>query len=561
MIVFHAVKYRNFLATGNAFNEVSLDQFKTTLQTGKNGAGKSTAIDAICYALYGKPLRNINKGGVINSINGKGLLVEIEFTTNNKHYLVRRGMKPNLFDIVCDGVPIATMPSVIEMQDHLEKYILKCNFKAFTQIVILGSSSYVPFMRLTPQVRREILEDVLDIEVFAVMLSLLKTRLSQTKDELAEAQKNFAIVESQHQLARNYTEQWEKSQEQRRGDIQNEIVETEGAILSLDAAIIECEGLALSANTASTKLHDFQDKHTKASKLVSKFRTQLQHLQSSHTFFETNSQCTTCTQVIAEDFKATQIQDINAKVADVSSNLAEVTTIASELEVKIKTAKKAQLDYNNHYSQLCQLKTSRDARKAELARLQNALNDTLKPAPPVVLGDLAAVKQEVDRLLVARGIMEQSHGLLKDNGIRTRIVNQYLPIINKTINKYLAALDFSIQFTLDDQFKETIKSRGRDEFSYENFSDGEKKRIDIAILLAFCHLAQLKNTVSTNLLIFDEIFDSSLDSTGVDDMMTVLGTLQDKNLIVISHRDQISDKFDRNLVVTKERGFSVVKTV
>jgi len=559
VLTFHTVRYKNFLATGNAFNTISLDSVPKVSVSGKNGFGKTTFLDAICFALYGKPMRNIVKGGLINSVNQKALLVEIEFTTQNNRYLVRRGMKPNIFDIICNGSPIQTLPSVIEMQDYLERYILKCNYKTFTQVVILGSTSYVPFMRLPPAARREVLEDVLDIQVFSVMHTLLKSRMVTTRDKLSDAQSSAAIIESQHQMATSYAAQWTKTQEQKRAEAEAAIAATETTIATNTAEMQTIEEQIAPFQVLSDKLPDLREQHTKASKLVSKFSTQKQHLENSHKFFEDNAQCPTCTQVIEENFKTNQLDSMSAKLEEVLRKLADVNDIVSKLDVQIERATAAHQEVVSLTSKYRQLEERCNANNRELQRLRKDLDATATPPPEIPVGDLDAAKAAVNELIVQRNVLEQGQVLLKDNGIRTRIVNQYLPVINKTVNSYLTALNFPIQFILDEQFKESIKSRGRDEFSYENFSEGEKKRIDIALLLAFCKVAQLKNTVSCNLLIFDEIFDSSLDTNGIDDMMSVLDTLTGKNVFVISHRDMMSDKFDQNLTVTKEKGFSVVK--
>lgn len=565
MLTFHKISYKNFLATGNAWTRTTLDSHPHTLIVGQNGAGKTTVLDALCFALYGKPFRNINKPSIVNSVNEKDLLVEIEFSTQNNQYVVRRGMKPSVFEILCNGIAIQTLPSTAEMQEYLENYILKCNYKAFTQVVILGASSYVPFMRLTPQARREILEDVLDIEVFSTMHSLLKTRMGAVKDDLQKAQNALAVVESQHALAKTYAERWEQQQAEKRAALDTELVKMTGLIQEGETTQTQMDTQIASWRDAAEKLTELQEKHTKASKLVTKFATQRQHLQHSREFFNEHDQCPMCTQIITEEFKSTQFTSMDAQLTEVTEKWDETKAIVARLAKKIDTAKAAQKEMQRLTTERLRLDESLRTYRRDTERLNAERTKTLAPAPPppTELGDIDAAQSAVDVLNYRKHVLEQGHTLLKDNGIRTKIIQHYLPVINKWVNYYLTAMDFPIQFTLDDQFNETIKSRHRDEFSYENFSEGEKKRIDLALVLTWRAVARLKNSVYTNLLLFDEVFDSSLDVSGTEDFLRLLHTLdKDTNVFVISHKtDAMIDKFSHVLSVVKERGFSVVKAL
>lgn len=564
MLHFHSIRYKNLLASGNAWTKTELDSHPHTLIIGQNGAGKTTILDALCFALYGKPFRNINKPALVNSINEKDLLVEVQFSTQNNTYLVRRGMKPTVFDIICNGAAVQALPSANEMQEYLEKYILKCNYKAFTQVVILGSSSYVPFMRLTPAARREILEDVLDIEIFSSMNALGKERLATTKENLVKAQGVLALIESQHALAKTYADQWEQRQQEKRSALESELEQLttrRDALTSQQTIILE---QITTWTTAADKLVELQEKHTKASKLVTKFATQRQHLLHTKDFFHQHDQCPTCTQIISEDFKSTQVSSMESQLQEVTEKWQETRELVDRLTKKIDNAKTAQKETRKLDGERVQLEERLHALDRDVVRLTQEHTRTFEPppAPPTDLPDMHAAEQGVQQLSYEKYVLEQCYLLLKDNGIRTKIIQHYLPTINRWVNHYLSALEFPIQFTLDDQFKETIKSRYRDEFSYENFSEGEKKRIDLALVLTWRAIARMKNSVSTNLLLFDEILDSSLDFAGIDNFISVIQSMDtNTNVFIISHKETMQDKFSRTLAVTKEKGFSTVREI
>lgn len=562
MLQFKRVAYRNLLSTGNTWTEVALDANPSTLIVGKNGAGKTVLLDAVCFGLYGRPFRGINKPLLLNTINGKGLLVEIEFTTQGKQYLVRRGVKPTVFDIVADGQVIPELPSVVEMQNYLEKNILHCNYKAFNQVVILGAASYVPFMRLTPAARREIIEEILDIEVFSTMHTLLKGKLTDVRAAITNAQHKHTVIASQHELAKTYGEQWVKQHETKRKLLEAELVIAEAAFAKAVAEYDQRKATydALVPNPAVAKAIADQLENTRK---IIKIEADIQHLKHNKGFFEKNDKCPTCTQEIEQGFKTNHLTEAASHIKALEDEKQALNAASQLMEGVIQAGEREREAKRALQNEISAKSSERHTHEAAVRQLRKSIDETKQPAPapPKELGDLDVAKAEVDKLIREKHILEQGYTLLKDDGIRTKVVAQYLPVINTWINHYLTAMNFPIQFTLDEQFTETIKSRHRDVFTYENLSEGEKRRVDLSLVLTWRAIAKLKNSVHTNLLIFDEIFDSSLDVAGTDDFMRLLHTLSaSTNVFVISHKtDILSDSFGHVLTVTKEKGFSVTK--
>jgi hypothetical protein len=419
-------------------------------------------------------------------------------------------------------------------------------------------------MRLTPQARREILEDVLDIEVFSVMQSLVKERLSQTKDALVDAQHAVQVIESQHTLIKNYEEQWAQQQQEKRTLLESRIAANDQSERDLHEqrnAPVENED---QMRRMVEKMPEWQEKHTKATKLVARFATERQHLSHNHTFFKDHDQCPMCTQSIDADFKTSRLADTTAALEKANADYQEAQKLAATLQTRLERAREAQRTLHSIEVKRKQLEERIKSLAKDTQRLVLERDRTFDapPPPPAAVGDLTSAQDTVTALLYRKQVQEQTNALLKDTGIRTQVIKQYLPVINKFVNHFLHALNFPILFTLNEQFEESIKSRHRDEFSYENFSEGEKRRIDLALVLTWRSVARMKNSVYTNLLIFDEVFDSSLDMSGTDDFLALLQSLGvDTNVFVISHKDQMVDKFTSTIQVTKEKGFSVVRAL
>jgi DNA repair exonuclease SbcCD ATPase subunit len=569
MIVFKSVSWKNFLSTGNAANKVLLNKSTTTLIIGKNGEGKSTILDALCFGLFGKPFRNINKGQLVNSINGKGCEVEVEFDINGKEYKVIRGIKPNKFEIWVDSVLLNQDAAVKDYQKVLEQQILKLNYKTFTQVVILGSASFVPFMQLPSTQRREVIEDILDIRIFSTMNSLLKEKSSETKNEITRIESELANakakVDAQQTLIKTITQAKAEvvAGLQTKIDENNESInQTQSDIQQLVSDITE-----LSKQIASKdKLVDDIDK---AKTVKSKIAQKVETCEHNAEFFEENSVCPQCSQDIPEDYKSKIIHDLHMKMQDNNKKIDELENVLGGLQDKLTNINSIvdqitdkNIDLSTKLStvallnkQIAQLETEINTHKADTTNVDEEKRK---------LKDMA--KEALDRintktsLLDRKNLEEVASVLLKDTGIKTAIIREYLPVMNKLINKYLQAMDAYIHFELDEAFNESVKSRFRDDFTYASFSEGEKMRIDLSILFTWRQIAKMKNSVNTNLLLLDEIFDSSLDTAGTDYFLNLMNTLgENSNVFVISHKgDQLFDKFRSVIKFEKVNDFSVI---
>ena len=569
MIIFKKIRWKNLLSTGNVFSEVDLQKSKTNLIIGSNGAGKSTILDALTFTLFGKPFRKINKPMLVNSINEKDLLAEIEFSIGKKQYLVRRGIKPNVFEIFCNGELWNQESTLVEQQKNFEANVLKMNYKSFTQIVVLGSSTFVPFMRLPLAQRREIIEDILDIQVFSTMNVLLKDKVRENNDEIKDLDYQVHLLEDKIDLQKKYMLELENKTKE-------EIIRKENKISELlqneNDQHLEIARLNSEVQKYSEEMEELNSSSSKLKKLntfLIKLQGKLKTCKKEREFFEKNHVCPTCTQDLSDEFREEKLQTGKSKVDEMTMGYNDLVKAIGEEEErheKFSELSNQVMSLNNSISQanfqIGSIKKTINDIETEIKELEGSNPD--KKAEFVKLEGLISQKKtlnkDVSNSKKDRDVLITASQLLKDNGIKTRIIKTYLPAMNQLINQYLQSMDFYVNFTLNESFEEIIKSRYRDVFSYDSFSEGEKSRIDIALLLTWRSIAKLKNSVDTNLLILDEIFDSSLDQQGGMDLSWILRNFDDNtNVYVISHREQLEGKFDRTLTAVKEKNFSVIQ--
>ena len=569
MIIFKKVRWKNLLSTGNVFSEVDLQGARTNLIVGTNGAGKSTILDALTFSLFGKPFRKINKGMLVNSVNEKDCMTEVEFSIGKLDYKVIRGIKPNKFEIYCNDKIFNQESTVAEQQKNLEKNILKLNYKSFTQIVVLGSSTFVPFMRLPTVQRREIIEDILDIQVFSTMNLLLRDKTRENNEEIKEFDYQIHLLEEKIDLQKQHMLTLEKRNQEEVDKKKEKIKELQkDEVKSTE----EIHKLTEDVEKLSKEMEELSNSKVKLKKLntfLTKIQGKLSTCEKENGFFKDNHVCPTCTQDLSEEFRDLKIKEGEEQLDSLTAGLEDLSVAIKNEEDRedqfVKLSQKV-LSCNSSITQenfqittirngindldneVKELEGSNSDKKSEFVKLEGLIKDKKG-----VLKDHSNVKKDRDVILAAGQ-------LLKDNGIKTRIIKTYLPTMNKLINNFLQSMDFYVNFTLTENFEEIIKSRYRDVFTYDSFSEGEKARIDIALLLTWRSVAKLKNSVDTNLLILDEIFDGSLDQNGSSDLGWVLRNFDDStNVFVISHKEAMNDKFDRTITAEKEKNFSILK--
>ena len=559
------MRWKNFLSTGNNFTEIQLDRNSTTLIIGENGAGKSTVLDALCFGLFGKPFRGINKAQLINSVNTSGSVVEVEFEVGTKKIKVIRGIKPNIFEIYINGKMYNQHANARDYQKYLEQQILKLNYRSFTQVVILGSSTFIPFMQLKSKHRREVVEEILDIQIFSLMNMLLKQKLKNNTEEINDIQYNVSLTNEKIDLQEKYIDEMKKNKDKILIEKSSLLDSNEEEIHKRQNKINEFK------NTNITLLSNIEDaekvkkSYLKLNDLKSTISEKHRNHSSTVDFFESNKDCPTCEQHIDEEFKKSMI-DIKSKDVDkFSEALKNMEIVLQKSKDRQQEIKKIAVEIREHEVQIAkdnesviQLEKFNSTLQSEIDQLQHAdvnKNDFEKLKDLKL--SLSNLIEQKSKLLEDKTYSETARNMLQDTGIKTKIIKQYLPIMNKLINTYLTSMEFYVNFTLNDNFEETIKSRYRDDFTYDSFSEGEKMRIDLALLFTWRAVAKMKNSANTNLLILDEIFDSSLDGTGTDEFLKILNTLGGENVFVISHKqDVLIDKFRSTIKFNKIKNFS-----
>ena len=565
MIIFKKVRWKNFLSTGNYFLEVELDRNPSTLIVGENGSGKSTVLDALCFVLFNKPFRPISKSQLINSINLGGTVVELEFHVQRNKFKIIRGIKPNVFEIYCNGRMMNQNANNNDYQKILEQQILKLNYRSFTQVVILGSSTFIPFMQLKTRDRREVVEDILDIKIFSLMNFLLKHQVKEVSEELKSIEYEFSLTKDKINLQQKYIEDIKKNKKVIIEEKQEELIESKKLIDQQNKDILKLQEDIKPLEDALKDKEVILKSVKEFNKMEAKLSNRVDENERQKKFFEDNDECPTCTQTIEQELKETKIKEKTNRILELKDGITKLEQQLNEKEKRLTelnlvgtTMRTKEVDIAKANASISQLKKFIEQSNRQLQEYTKASileEDNIKL---VRLNERLKINEEqITKLREDKFYVDVARNLLMDTGIKTKIINQYLPIMNKLINGYLTSMDFYVNFTLDNNFQETIKSRHRDEFSYASFSEGEKMRIDLALLFTWRAVAKMKNSTNTNLLILDEIFDSSLDTTGTDDFLKILKTFTDQNVFVISHKgDTMFDKFRNIIRFEKQRNFS-----
>jgi len=566
MITFKTVRYKNFLSTGNTFTEIDLNSNKTTLVVGQNGAGKSTMLDAISFALFGKSHRNINKAQLVNSINSKGAHVEVEFSIGKSDYKIIRGIKPNIFEIWGNGKMMNQSSHAKEYQKILEQNILKLNHKSFHQVVVLGSSSFIPFMQLSSVNRRDVIEDLLDINVFSKMNVILKEKQSGIKDQLKDIGYRIDLIKNKITTQTKYIQDIKTLTDENKREYEYRIRTAQASINELQTANSELSlGLEESIRETEDRMAALSDKRQGLLLRGQDTQTKAKQVAERAMFFEENEVCSVCDQAISNAHKHIILQSAKEEARTLQSTKVEIGRQGSQVEKEISETNELLQSLRSRVSQLAENNAQISTHQSNIQSYQEYLDKGVSADLKEAEGDLSTLVHDKDSMLETKFEMSEEFSynavmaeMLKDTGIKTKIIKQYIPVINQLVNQYLQVLDFFVHFNLDESFTETIRSRHRDDFTYDSFSEGEKQRIDLSLLFTWRQIAKMKNSIATNLLILDETFDSSLDHEGVDNLLKILYTLgDDTNIFVISHKGEILDgKFSAKLEFKKEKNFS-----
>jgi len=566
MIIFKTITWQNFLSTGQHSTTVNLNNSSTTLIVGTNGAGKSTILDALTFSLYGKSFRKINKGQLVNSVNDKGCLVNIEFTVNNTDWKVERGIKPNIFKIYRNGEELNQSHSAIDQQKWLEQNVLKMNYKSFTQIVILGSSTFVPFMQLPVSSRREVVEDLLDIKIFSSMNEIIRTKIRMIRDEVKTLELKKESVKDKVDMQKDFIK---KIENQSKEDIDSKLNTIDSINTEIEKAFQWGLDKDLELNTIREQVLKFEDSGSRLREFGSikgKMSQKISSIVKEHKFFTDNTVCPTCDQSIEEAFRVNRIRDSQNKAEELRKGFDDLQKAIKDEELRESQFKQLSKELSNLLNGISTNNTQITGYQRQVKRLESEVQtitsqienrnteheklETFRESLQETYDRLAERKEKVT-------YYDFIHTLLKDGGVKGKIINKYLPLINRQVNRYLQMMDFYINFKLDEEFNESIETPIHEDFTYASFSEGEKMRVDLSLLFTWREIARLKNSVNTNLLIMDEVFDSSLDGFGTDEFLKIIRyVIKDANIFVISHKTGMEDKFDEVIKFEKVKGFS-----
>jgi DNA repair exonuclease SbcCD ATPase subunit len=566
VIVFKKIKWKNFLSTGNTPIEIDLNKTSTTLMVGTNGSGKSTMLDALCFVLFNRPFRLIKKEQIVNTINDGDAEVTVEFTVGTKNYKIVRGIKPNKFEIYSDGDLINQDASTIDYQKYLETNIMKLNYRSFIQVVVLGSSSYEPFMKMKPRYRREVVEEILDIRVFGLMDLLLRSQQSDLQKNITDIKHKSDLIESKYELETKHFNELQGRNINDKDYKKNLLDKNNKDLQEYIKKITEVNSQIENERNNLKEQDNINQKAHQLSKLEAKIETNLLKHKKTLEFFKNNDTCPECTQNINEQFKTTKLQTeeetinkLDGGLKDLLSEIIKTETKVNEMNVVSQKIQSLNVDIAKINTSIEEIKKYSDKIHEEILLLENKESDgkNIQTQLDKLKFDLVEAKKELDKVVEQKQYVDILREILNDKGAKARIIKKYLPIMNTLINQYLQSMDFFISFHLDEEFNETVKSRYRDTFDYNNFSEGEKMRIDLALLFTWRTIAKMKNSTNTNLLVLDEIFDSSLDGQGTDDFFKIIKTMPKENIFIISHKgDILFDKFTNIIKFEKEHNFT-----